>query len=335
MRFLALPTSLLLSITLQTQISVAQFKNDFTSYPEGSQSCLNNAADQSKCTGNNGQQMNSCLCRNQGNFVYNVATCVAKASPSDLDAVYDTLSNNCAGTGVTIAVSKDAFDSQAEAATESSSTSTPSATSSSTTSATTSETAEPTSATGLTPTGTRIALGAGIGFGVAVLGILVWFVWLYSRRRRAQSTPPPADKTPNDVELSNNQVNPSYVSSMASPAGEYAHQNTQFGAVELGQSSREWKELPGNYYDNGKGDDFNYKRSSGVPLLAAELGAEDAHRANSNSPIPTQPVELPVELPADVVYHEAVTPVTPGGAPSPIPTPSPFSRTSHSFRRGG
>lgn len=92
MRLLALPASLLFSILLQARTSVAQLKNDFTSYPQGSQSCLDNAANATTCSGSTGQELNQCLCRNQGNFIYNTAECVAKQSPKDLDAVYDTVS---------------------------------------------------------------------------------------------------------------------------------------------------------------------------------------------------------------------------------------------------
>ncbi|OTB08036.1 hypothetical protein M426DRAFT_218200 [Hypoxylon sp. CI-4A] len=161
MRFLALPTSLLLGVTLQSHIAAA-LQNDFSAYPEGSQQCLSDAADTSQCSGNTGQQLNQCLCKNRGNFIYDTAQCVAKASPNDLGAVYDTMENNCSGTGVTIAVSKDAFMSQALAATETSSAPTPSATGGHSSGH---------SGGGGLSTGEKIGMGAGLGLGIVAAGL--------------------------------------------------------------------------------------------------------------------------------------------------------------------
>ncbi|KAI1460746.1 hypothetical protein F4805DRAFT_454674 [Annulohypoxylon moriforme] len=325
MKFLALPTSLLLSITLQARSSAA-LENDFSAYPEGSQQCLSDAADQSQCSGNTGQQLNECLCRNKGNFIYNTATCVAKNSPNDLNAVYDTMQNNCEGTGVIIAVSKDAFLSQAAAATASTSSSTP--TSTSTSSPEASQSLSPVAQSSIS-TGTKIALGAGIGFGTVAVGLLAWFVWLYSRKRRSQNAPPPSAHTNHDVELSNSNMpgNQSFVSSMASPAVGYAHHNTQFAAAELGDSHQEWKELPADNYDHGKADDGSYKRTSDVPLLAAELGHDETRGPTPTSPIPTYAVELP----AEVVYPPQRTPTTPTVSPM---TYSPYHEHGYTHQHG-
>ncbi|KAI1212968.1 uncharacterized protein F4807DRAFT_457053 [Annulohypoxylon truncatum] len=322
MKFLALPTSLLLSITIQARGSAAQLQNDFSAYPEDSQQCLTDAANQTQCSGETGQEMNECLCKNKGNFIYNTATCVAKNSPSDLNAVYDTMENNCQGTGVTIAVSKDAFLSQAAAATASTSSTSPTSTSSGSPEATASLTPGAQSAIS---TGAKIGLGAGIGFGTVGLGLLAWFVWAYSRKRRSQTPPPPSVHTTNhDVELSNSNMagNQSFVSSMASPAVAYAHHNTQFGAAELGDSHQEWKELPADSYSHGKADDTSYKRTSDVPLLAAELGHDEP-----TSPIPTYAVELP----AEVVYPPQRTPTTPTVSPM---TYSPYHEHGYTHQHG-
>ncbi|KAI2618729.1 hypothetical protein GGS26DRAFT_352436 [Hypomontagnella submonticulosa] len=317
MRLLALPTSLLLSITLQTQLSSAAIKNDFSAYPQGSQQCLNDAADQSKCSGNTGTEMNQCLCSNQGNFIYNTAECVAKKSPNDLDAVYDTMENNCAGTGVTIAVSKQAFLSQAQAATATTSSTTPTAT---TNKPDPTKTADADSdsnkdsgngdkqlddkAAGAISTGAKIGLGVGISFGAVALGLLTWFVFMYSRRRKRASAAL-NDPSHRDVELSpssgggpGHPYNPSTYG--PSTPAEYAQHNGQFGAAELGD--REWKELPAGYYDGG-GNGKEDKRASGVPLLA-ELGVDDVRTAPSHSPAPSQAHSYAhaAELPADVVY---------------------------------
>ncbi|KAI1414656.1 hypothetical protein F5Y13DRAFT_13208 [Hypoxylon sp. FL1857] len=334
MRLLALPASLLLSITLQTfpaRVS-ADIPNDFSSYPQGSQQCLNDAADQSQCSGNTGQQLNECLCKNQGNFIYNTASCVAKNSPADLNAVYDTMSNNCAGTGVTIAVSKDAFLSQAAAATSTTSSGTPTSTGTSTSASTSAPTDSPTSSTSpSTPTTTaaaassgisttaKIGLGVGIGFGSIALGLLAWFVWAYSRRRRSQSpssSSNPANSPDNhDVELSpstmhnHNNNNGSYISTLT-PATEYAQHTPQFGVAELAPASNtEWKELPAAHssYSSFEGDGAKSdKRGSGVPLLRAELGSDEARTTPSPSPTHGHVAELP----GNVAYGDSTPTLT-------------------------
>ncbi|OTA90761.1 hypothetical protein M434DRAFT_397747 [Hypoxylon sp. CO27-5] len=360
MRFLAFPTSLFLSITLHTHISTA-LDNDFSAYPQGSQQCLNDAADQSKCSGSTGQELNQCLCRNQGNFIYNTASCVAKSSPSDLNAVYDTMQNNCAGTGVTIAVSKDAFLSQAAAATSttsgtptSTSTSTPTDSPTSTTS-TPSTTASAEAASSGISTSAKIGLGVGISFGAIALGLLGWFVWAYSRRRRSQHPTSP-NSPDHDVELSpsphnpnnpNHHNNSSYVSTLTPATSSYA----QFGGVaELAPASnQEWKELPAGYYDSdgAKSD----KRGSGVPLLRAEMGFDEA-RTTGSSPSPS-PAATPMhghghedgyghgnglaaELPGDGVYNNTNTNIN--TTPTRMRTPvSPYSDPSygHGYGQGG
>ncbi|OTA61938.1 hypothetical protein K449DRAFT_382607 [Hypoxylon sp. EC38] len=368
MRFLALPTSLFLSITLHTHISTA-LDNDFSAYPQGSQQCLNDAADQSKCSGNTGQELNQCLCRNQGNFIYNTASCVAKSSPGDLNAVYDTMQNNCAGTGVTIAVSKDAFLSQAAAATSTTSgspTSTPTSTSISTptdsstsTTSTPSTTASAEAASSGISTSAKIGLGVGTSFGAIALGLLGWFVWAYSRRRRrSQSHAPnspdhdvelsPSPHNPNNNHNHNHHNNSSYVSTLT-PATSYA----QFGGVaELAPASnQEWKELPAGYYDSdgAKSD----KRGSGVPLLRAEMGFDEA-RTTGSSPSPSPATTqihgpghehgygyghgngLAAELPGDGVYNNSNN--NNNTTPTHMRTPvSPYSDPSygHGYGQGG
>ncbi|KXJ97520.1 hypothetical protein Micbo1qcDRAFT_156424 [Microdochium bolleyi] len=216
------PTStalfVLLAITALTSTALAAVQNDFSSYPQGAQPCLYSSATSSACTGNTGTEMNQCLCRNQGNFVYNTATCVAKASPADLDSVYATLVNNCQGTGVILAVGKDAFMAAAAAATQGgaeSSSATATATSETATSATSTmatQTSESSTATS-TPsqdddgsnsssssnslsTGTKIGVGVGVGFGAIALGLAAWFIYAYSRRRDGGKAAVAGDDSP-------------------------------------------------------------------------------------------------------------------------------------------
>ncbi|KAI2613079.1 uncharacterized protein GGS25DRAFT_478458 [Hypoxylon fragiforme] len=318
MRFLALPPSLLLSIVVQAQISMAELQNDFSAYPIDSQQCLSDAADQSQCTGNTGAEMNGCLCKNRGNFIYNTASCVATQSPKDLSAVYDTLENNCAGTGITIAVSKSAFMSQAIAATQTTSSATPTETGVPTTATTAAAAATQASSTrGLS---TAAMIGVAVGLGLLGIGLCIagWFVWLYSRRRKLSQSPSP-NPNARDVELTQNSNNHNgstsnfshfnYETTPNTPAPEYAQHNPQFGAVELSHgkrdtyqelpahgSGKEFKELPTEYYGGSypRPDD---KRSSNVPLLA-EL-------STTSNAMP------PVELPADMSFYTTT-------APSPV-----------------
>ncbi|KAI5868014.1 hypothetical protein GGS23DRAFT_608576 [Durotheca rogersii] len=114
MRPLAPPTTSLLASGLLSLILggagvAGLIENDFSAYPLQSQQCLYQAATASQCQGDTGEEMNTCLCRNGGNFVYDTADCVASKSRGDLTSVYETLKANCAGTGVTLSVSKAAF----------------------------------------------------------------------------------------------------------------------------------------------------------------------------------------------------------------------------------
>ncbi|KAI0188693.1 hypothetical protein F4808DRAFT_466136 [Astrocystis sublimbata] len=159
MKTCRLPTPLLVALLLQTGLSLAKIDNDFSPYPQGSQDCLYDAADTAGCVeADTATELNQCLCKNQHNFVYNTAKCVALKSPSDVDAVYETLSSNCAGTGVTLSVPKQAFIAAAEAASQSTSTSTSSSSPSATN---TDPTTDHDSSGNDLSTGTKIGIGVG------------------------------------------------------------------------------------------------------------------------------------------------------------------------------
>ncbi|KAK7966031.1 uncharacterized protein PG986_000308 [Apiospora aurea] len=168
----------------------AALANDFSSYPSGAQDCLSRAADSSKCSGNTGKDLNECLCTNKGNFIYNTASCVAKDSPSDLDAVYATLQSNCAGTGVTLTVSKDAFIAKAAAATATTakSSKTKSDGSTPTTSSDPDPTSSPTESStadkGSWSSTAKVGVGVGIGVGASVLILAGALLWRRYRRRQ-------------------------------------------------------------------------------------------------------------------------------------------------------
>ncbi|KAI0439580.1 hypothetical protein F4803DRAFT_31348 [Xylaria telfairii] len=276
MRTLLLPSPLLFVLLLQTGCSLA-VDNDFSSYPEGSQSCLYDSADDAGCkSADSGAELNQCLCKNRNNFVYNTASCVAKKSPSDVDAVYETLSSNCAGTGVTLSVSKQAFLAAAAAATQTTSTPTPTTTDSSTSSTPTNSDQTPVD-NGLS-TGTKIGIGVGVGFGVVALALAAWFIWAYQRRRRfAQSV--------HSNEASGGGPGSAYGGAGSfQPRNEYAHDNTQQAPAELAPVV--WKQ-----HNEYAPPDYTSKKdgTAGMPLLA-ELGNESDTRQTA------------VELPANPSY---------------------------------
>ncbi|KAI1267196.1 hypothetical protein F5Y18DRAFT_331561 [Xylariaceae sp. FL1019] len=324
MRTYLLPTPLLL--LLEAGLVLATVKNDFSSYPQNSQSCLYNSADKASCSeGETGKDLNQCLCKNNNNFVYDVASCVAKEDPSDLNTVYDMMQSNCAGTGVTLSVSRDAFLSAANAATASQTTSSPSPTSPSPTSPTSpssptssnpsSPTSGSTSDDGLS-TGVKIGLGVGIGFGAIALGLLAWFVFAYSRRRRSLRSLRSTD-SPDGGESSG------YHGAMGAAYGmneqrqrEYAHDNLQQETAEL--DPVEWKPPAAPAYP---ANENTHDTKAAQPLLA-EL----------SSP-------MPVELHTTEVHHQRYSDLSPGhrdpGAVSPATysndgrTASPVSTTQY------
>jgi len=103
-----LPLSLSVVLVLASTASAA-FKNDFSGYPQDSRNCLVTASDSSGCNGDTVQEMNTCLCGNQGNFVLSAASCIAKSASWDLDAVYTTMSGACAYSKTPLAISQEEF----------------------------------------------------------------------------------------------------------------------------------------------------------------------------------------------------------------------------------
>ncbi|KAI1752927.1 hypothetical protein F4782DRAFT_106472 [Xylaria castorea] len=287
MRTFLLPTPLLFALLLQTG-SLLAIDNDFSAYPEGSQSCLYDSADEAGCTSaDSGAELNQCLCKNRNNFVYNTASCVAKKSPSDLNAVYETLSSNCAGTGVTLSVSKEAFIAAAAAATQ---TTSPTSTSTSTPTNTDSSSSPTSTNPGQTPsdnglsTGTKIGIGVGVGFGVIAAALAAWFIWAYQRKRRST-------QSVHSHEISGGGAGSAYGAAgfgmPNQPRHEYAQDNAQQAPAELDPvawNSHAGYGAPG--YTPGKDKKDG---TAGMPLLA-ELGNESDTRQTA------------VELPANPSY---------------------------------
>lgn len=83
----------------------------FTNYPLNAQQCLYNAADASGCptVASYSQDINSCLCGNEGNFVTNSALCVRENDSVDLQNVWSTMVYDCQLTGTPLQYSESAF----------------------------------------------------------------------------------------------------------------------------------------------------------------------------------------------------------------------------------
>lgn len=80
--------NLLLVLLAVAGSSRAVFKNNFSDYPSGTHTCLNDASNSSNCQGDTSAEMNACLCSNGGDFVTNSAECIAAQDPGDLQATW-------------------------------------------------------------------------------------------------------------------------------------------------------------------------------------------------------------------------------------------------------
>lgn len=163
--------------------------SDFTGlYPDTSLSCLNDASARTTCNGSPSvQQLNKCLCGNDGDFITNTAQCLGKEQPGDVESVYKSLSQNCADSDTPMTVSQSEFYDAADGKKDS-----PSSTASSTPSSTATDTPDDDSkeeeASGLS-TGAIIGIAVGAGvLGVAAIAALVFL--LRRKRRRSDESHP-------------------------------------------------------------------------------------------------------------------------------------------------
>ncbi|KAH7349659.1 hypothetical protein B0T11DRAFT_289661 [Plectosphaerella cucumerina] len=212
-----------LACLLAAPLTTAQFKNDFSLYPGGTQGCLDDAATRSQCTGDDAQTMNTCLCNNGGNFINNAAICIGREAPSTLRIVWTTMSTSCSDSRVSIAVSEQNFIRLGEAeegvpstrTTAAASATGPSTAAPTQTTLLTSQTTAETSTTGTAsqasqqPSGTgppnddddeddlpppsdmSIAVMAGIGVaGAVVAGLIGGIAFIIWKRRRARKLDP-------------------------------------------------------------------------------------------------------------------------------------------------
>ncbi|KAM7187510.1 hypothetical protein V8F20_010959 [Naviculisporaceae sp. PSN 640] len=104
-----------LFILLHLRTTAAQ--NNWSNFPYSSRSCLNHYTDLSSCPRTDIVSWNYCLCNNYENWMANVAACVNKEAPDDLETVYGQIVVVCAGTNTPTPYSLDDFMAAAAAGT--------------------------------------------------------------------------------------------------------------------------------------------------------------------------------------------------------------------------
>ncbi|KAH8778649.1 hypothetical protein F5883DRAFT_542427 [Diaporthe sp. PMI_573] len=191
---------LLLATLSSAAVHRRAVKNDFSDYPSGTQQCLDNASDDSRCSGNTVPQMNQCLCSNGGNFVTNAARCIAEQDPDDMESTWGALELHCSDSNTPISISKKAWMAEQSSVSTTTSAKTASKTATKSIMTTTSAGHTTTATITTTPTatsspvpeendtglsgGTRIAVIAGSAVGgAAVLAAAVFIFCRYRRRR--------------------------------------------------------------------------------------------------------------------------------------------------------
>ena len=188
-------TPLLLLLLLSPAPSLA-LDNDFSFYPTGAQNCLKEAAKSSQCSGNDAQELNTCLCGNGGGFITKAAKCLGREDKDEVNQVYETMSKACSESTTPIGITQTEFVSAANSV---------SPTTSSTVSST-SSTSMPTKTgngqnnkptqTNSSDDGKGLSTSAIIGIGVAAgllsaiaAGVMVFWCIRRKRRRDEESHP--------------------------------------------------------------------------------------------------------------------------------------------------
>ncbi|KAM7203343.1 hypothetical protein V8F33_002334, partial [Rhypophila sp. PSN 637] len=187
--------SVIFSILILLLPSNAKAQNNWSNFPYNSRSCLNHYTELSSCDRSNSVTWNYCLCNNYENWINNVAACVNKEAPDDLETVYQDIVTVCVGTGTPTLFSLDDFMAAAAAGVDTSTTSStgtaespPKHTQTDTTVTTPTATPEKEKSDGdggLT-TSDKIAIGLGVPAGVfGVIGsVATW--WMCCRRRGSE-----------------------------------------------------------------------------------------------------------------------------------------------------
>lgn len=109
MRLSVLVPSILLSILFSTTPVRCTVDLDFSAYPTSAQTCLEDAAGISGCSGDTISEINKCLCGNTGNFVLNAATCIGSQGDQVLESVWSLLQDSCSNTKTPLDVSEAQF----------------------------------------------------------------------------------------------------------------------------------------------------------------------------------------------------------------------------------
>ncbi|KAM7211759.1 hypothetical protein V8F06_012861 [Rhypophila decipiens] len=192
--------SVFFSIPILLLPSNANAQNNWSNFPYNSRSCLNHYTELSSCDRSNARAWNYCLCNNYESWITNVAACVNKEAPDDLETVYVDIVAVCAGTGTPTLFSLDDFMAAAAAGVDTSTTL--STTTSSTGTAESPPKHTQTDTTGITPTPTnekeksdgdgglttsdKIAIGLGIpaGFFGVIGSVATW--WMCCRRKGSE-----------------------------------------------------------------------------------------------------------------------------------------------------
>lgn len=301
--------------------------NDFSDYPSGTQQCLDDASDDSRCSGNTVPQMNQCLCSNGGSFVTNAAKCIAREDPDDMESTYEILSLHCSDSNTPLQISKKNWMAQqSSVSTSTTATRTTSNTATKSTMTTTSAghtttatiTATPTAtstpvpednATGLSG-GARIAVIAGSAVGgAAVLAAAVFIFCRYRKRRSGAAY--------EEVHAMGAQSPYNRISKAPAPfgspdlGGHQSYQSTT--ASDLGSASdprRSWHPSPDGQSVPWSPSAFEaVKQNPGFGNL--HQPPPDIHEMSTDSerPVSMSP-SAPVEMPAISVTSPTVSPAS-------------------------
>lgn len=281
--------------------------NNFAFYPKGAQTCLNKAADDASCTGQDSKELNYCLCglgSYKNDFILGSARCIGEEAPKDVDETYDTMNKACDQSSTPMKVSKKEFQDAAhegyvtttDAATSATATSTATGTDEPTTSTTESTAASTTTADSNEDTGLSTAATAGIGVGAAVggaavLGLFVW-LWMHRRKKNAEESHP---------------MLPNYENGSHSP-----HNEAKAGWSAAGTPQHGW-----GTPDPNAGFYTPQKPHGPVELPPDTVAAPNPVYEMEGTP--AAPIEMPGSLPVMAQEHTPVSPRTLPGSSHGIP----------------
>lgn len=299
--------------------------NDFSDYPSGTQSCLDNASDNSRCSGDTVPQMNQCLCSNGGSFVTNAAKCIAKQDPDDLESTYEILSLHCSDSNTPLSISKAQWMAQSSASTSKTSTKTTTNTASKSTMTTTSAGQTTTATITSTPTatstpapedtglsgGARIAVIAGSAAGGAA--VLAAAVFIFCRYRKRRSGAAYEEVHAMGAQSPYNRINKSPAPFGSPELGGHSSYQSTTAASDLGSAPdprRSWHPSPDGQSIPWSPSAFEaVKQNPGFGNL--HQPPADIHEMSTDGerPVSLSP-SAPVEMPAISVTSPTVSPTS-------------------------